>query len=201
MKTKEILRKIIPPVLWRGLKKVYNRIYIPRIVTVGENTKITGAIEKRDPKSVVVIGKNCLMEGLLVTEIASSRIDIADNVFIGAGTTFECVTHISIEEDAMISYQCLLMDSDNHSISYSKRKNDLSNFQNKKHDWGKAKSAPIRVNKGAWVGARSIIMKGVTIGEGAVVGAGSVVTKDVPAWTIVAGNPARVIREIPENER
>jgi acetyltransferase-like isoleucine patch superfamily enzyme len=169
-------------------------------IKVGENTKITGRIEKRDPGSIVVIGKNCLIEGHLVTEIASSRIDIADNVFVGGGSTFECVEHISIGEDVMVSYQCLLMDSDNHSTSYSKRKNDLSNFQNKKHDWGKAKSAPIKLEKGSWIGARSIITKGVTIGEGSVVGAGSVVTKSVPAWTIVAGNPAKVIRQIPENE-
>lgn len=47
-----------------------------------------------------------------------------------------------------------------------------------------------------FIGARSIVMKGVTIGDGAVVGAGSVVTKDVPANTIVAGNPARVIKTI-----
>jgi acetyltransferase-like isoleucine patch superfamily enzyme len=52
-----------------------------------------------------------------------------------------------------------------------------------------------------WIGANVIILKGVTIGEGAIVGAGSVVTKDVPPYTIVAGNPARIIREIPENER
>ena len=43
-----------------------------------------------------------------------------------------------------------------------------------------------------------IILKGVTIGEGAVVGAGSVVTKDVPAWTVVAGNPAKVVKELKE---
>ena len=51
------------------------------------------------------------------------------------------------------------------------------------------------------MGARVIILKGVTIGEGSIVGAGSVVTKDVPDWTIVGGNPAKIIRVIPENER
>jgi len=53
----------------------------------------------------------------------------------------------------------------------------------------------------AWIGFNSIILKGVTIGEGSIVGAGSVVTKDIPDWSIVGGNPAKVIREISENER
>ncbi len=53
---------------------------------------------------------------------------------------------------------------------------------------------PIRIGNGAWIGAKAIILKGVTIGEGAIVGAGSVVTRDVAPYTIVAGNPARFIR-------
>ena len=48
----------------------------------------------------------------------------------------------------------------------------------------------------AWIGAGAIILPGVTIHKGAIVGAGSVVTKDVPPYSIVAGNPARVIRQI-----
>jgi acetyltransferase-like isoleucine patch superfamily enzyme len=52
---------------------------------------------------------------------------------------------------------------------------------------------PIRIDDGAWIGAGAIVLSGVTIGKCAVVGAGSVVTKDVPPYTIVAGNPARVI--------
>jgi acetyltransferase-like isoleucine patch superfamily enzyme len=60
---------------------------------------------------------------------------------------------------------------------------------------------PVKINDRVWIGFNSIILKGVTIGEGGIVGAGSVVTKDVPPYTIVAGNPARVIREIPIDER
>ncbi|WP_372739246.1 DapH/DapD/GlmU-related protein [Neptunomonas sp.] len=56
--------------------------------------------------------------------------------------------------------------------------------------------AQIRINDHAWIGAGSIIMQGVEIGEGSIVGAGSVVTKDVPAWTIVAGVPAKHIRNV-----
>ena len=56
------------------------------------------------------------------------------------------------------------------------------------------------VKKGASIGASATILCGITIGEGAIIGAGSVVTKDVPAWTIVYGNPAIVIRKIKEEE-
>ena len=56
------------------------------------------------------------------------------------------------------------------------------------------KKAFIRIEDDAWIGAGAIILPGVTVHEGAVIGAGSIVTKDVPAHTVVAGNPAKVIR-------
>ena len=63
---------------------------------------------------------------------------------------------------------------------------------------GKMDSHPLIIGDGAWLGARSTIMPGITIGEGAVIGAGAVVTKDVPAHTLVAGVPAVIIRELPK---
>lgn len=65
------------------------------------------------------------------------------------------------------------------------------------HDFSDPKmpliTAPITICDGVWIGARAIILPGVTIGEGAVVGAGAVVTKDVAPWSVVGGNPAKVI--------
>ncbi len=58
----------------------------------------------------------------------------------------------------------------------------------------------IHIGKGVMIGMQTMIMPGVTIGEGAVVGAGSLVTKDVPAWTIATGRPAKVVKEIPQRE-
>ncbi|MCA2694473.1 MULTISPECIES: acyltransferase [unclassified Microcystis] len=170
-------------------------------ISVGANTQITGTIDKRFKKSNIIIGENCLIQGNLVTETEESSINIGNNVFIGGDTIIDCVRSVTVEDDVLISYQCILADSNNHSISYSIRKNDLADWKQGKHDWSTTKSSQIKISRGAWIGARTIILKGVKIGEGAVVGAGSVVTQDVPAWTIVAGNPARVIREIPEHER
>ena len=61
-------------------------------------------------------------------------------------------------------------------------------------DW---KCIPTRVKRGASIGSGATLLCGITVGENALVGAGSVVTKDVPAYTVVAGNPARVIKELP----
>lgn len=63
-------------------------------------------------------------------------------------------------------------------------------------DQGHYPSKPVRVRRGAWIGARAVILRGVTIGENAVVGAGAVVTRDVPPRTVVGGVPARIIRRL-----
>ncbi len=59
---------------------------------------------------------------------------------------------------------------------------------------GYKKFPPIRIEDDVWIGARVIVLPGVSIGKGAIIGAGAVVTKDVPAYAICVGNPARVIR-------
>lgn len=59
---------------------------------------------------------------------------------------------------------------------------------------------PIVLKKGCLIGMESFVLPGVTVGEGAIVGAGSLVTKDIPAWTVATGRPAKVVREIPKGE-
>ena len=73
---------------------------------------------------------------------------------------------------------------------------DLFRFQNKQMNWDQVNSKPIFIKKNAWIGMRSIILKGVTVGEGSIVAAGSVVTKDVPDYTLVAGNPAVIKKKL-----
>jgi acetyltransferase-like isoleucine patch superfamily enzyme len=62
------------------------------------------------------------------------------------------------------------------------------------------RTGEIHIGKGVMVGMETIIMPGVTIGDGAIIGAGSIVTRDIPAWTIAAGRPAKVLKEIPKRE-
>jgi len=86
-------------------------------------------------------------------------------------------------------------------FSGGKRQHDVTMWIKGQKDWSQVGMAPVRILNRSWIGARAIILKGVTVGEGGIVAAGSVVTNDVPAWTIVGGNPARVIRELTDDER
>ena len=166
---------------------------------IGTNSVVSGTIDKRNSKSKIEIGKECLISGTLVCETEKSNIIIGDNVFIGGGTIIDSAIKIQIEKDVLISYQCMIQDSDNHNLNFKIRKQDLHDWKyGRKHNWDLTPMKPVLIKKGVWIGARAIILKGVTIGEYSVVGAGSVVSKDVLPYTVVAGNPAKFIKNIDE---
>jgi acetyltransferase-like isoleucine patch superfamily enzyme len=148
------------------------------LVTVNENSQVNGTISFDNKNAKVSIGKRSFVNAIIVS---AKSIEIGDDVMIAWGTT--------------------VVDHNSHSISFSKRSEDVKNWMQGYKDWTHVKISPVKICDKVWIGFNVIILKGVTIGEGSVVGAGSVVTKDVPPWTIVAGNPAKIIREIPENER
>lgn len=163
----------------------------------GRGTRLPGVVDRRATQAVIRIGSGCLIQGQLVVERPDSRIEIGNNVLVGADTIVDCAGSVTVEDDVLISYKCIIADADNHSIYPELRKNDLETWMDgRRHDWTHTEVKAIRICEGAWIGARSIILKGVTIGPGSVVGMGSVVTRDVPPRTVVAGNPARTIQTI-----
>lgn len=101
--------------------------------------------------------------------------------FVNFGCTFLALGGITIEDDVFIGPHCVLA-TEYHPENPAARHTLLTK--------------PIVVRRNAWLGADVKVLAGVTIGENAIVAAGSVVTKDVPAGTVVAGSPARVLREI-----
>ena len=159
------------------------------------NTENYANISIKYPEnSKITIGSDSLIYGNLSTETENARLTIGDNVFIGNSTIF-CTNLIEIENDVLISSDCLIQDSDNHNLSRSIRKKDCNDWKTKRtQKWELVHKKPIKICSGSWIGAKSIILKGVTIGEGAIVAAGSVVTKDVAPYTIVGGNPAKFIK-------
>ncbi len=162
----------------------------------GEGTIVKGHLYQADNKSTIEIGKNSLVEGTLTTYTPHARIVIGSNVFIGNNTLIGCAESIEIGDHVLISFDCIIQDTDTHHLEYSKRKNDTIDWMHGKKNWDGLTTAKIKIGNDAWIGARSIILKGVQIGEGAVIGAGSCVTKDVNAHTVVAGNPAKFIKNI-----
>lgn len=107
------------------------------------------------------------------------RIRIGDRVFVNAGTTILSVVEVVIGDDVAFGTEVYLVDSDSHGV------------EGKDH-----KQGPVRIGDGTWIGARAVILQGVTIGKRVVVAAGSVVVHDVPDDCLVAGNPAKVVRRL-----
>ena len=151
------------------------------------------------------VGKNSLIGANFVFGSDQGFVEIGDRTYVGGGNTLISRSKISIGDDVLIAWGVTIYDHNAHSIDWEQRKNDVNNAmtQYKKgipfqhDDWSNIKAAPITIGDKVWIGMNAIILKGVTIGEGAVVGAGAVVTHDVPAWTVVAGNPACEVKKLP----
>lgn len=145
------------------------------------------------------IGEGSIVQATITSEGSSTVVKIGNNSFIGNSHIISC-ERIEIGNDVLISWGCYIVDHNSHAISWKNRQEDVKNWFIGKKNWNYVVKKPIFIKDKSWIGFNSIILKGVTIGEGAIVGAGSVVTKSVPPYTIVAGNPAKIIREIPIDE-
>ena len=176
-----------------GPKSTAKRDPLPP-TTIGDDTVIsTGAIVFAGAE----IGSGCIIGD---QSCVRERVTIADDVVVGRGslvetdTTIGCGTRIqaeayvtaysTVEEDVFIA-PCVVTTNDNF-MGRTERRKELM------------KGPTIR--RGARVGGGAILCPGVEIGEEAFVGAGAVVTKNVPARTVVVGNPARVLRDVPDDE-
>lgn len=119
---------------------------------------------------------------VLRTVAPGAKIRIADSVGISS-STLVAGNSIEIGAHTLIGAGCLIIDNDFHAPGPG-------------HTWKTEyvkNSKPVRVGAGCFLGARSILLKGVQLGDGVVVGAGSVVTKSFPAGSIIAGNPATIV--------
>jgi maltose O-acetyltransferase len=115
----------------------------------------------------------------LVT-LPGGRLEVGNNVFINYGASILASSLVRIGSDCLIGTHVMVMDTDFHRV------------EDKAWD---TSGLPIILEDRVWLGNRSIVLKGVTVGHDAVVAAGAVVTRDVPPRTLVGGVPAKVIRQ------
>lgn len=110
---------------------------------------------------------------------------IGNGTYLNRNTLIVCEDRVDIGENCKIAWDVIIMDSDLHPID------DKTPILNK----------PVRIEDHVWIGCRSIILKGVTVGYGAVIAAGSVVTKNIPPRTVWGGSPAKLIAELEDPVR
>lgn len=187
-----------------GEDSYFSQLNIDPSSEITSRTKLDFRVEPEN-RVYVSIGNKCIINGQFTFETKTGGISIGNNVHIGHAH-FICKTQITIEDDVTMAWGIMLYDHNSHSIHWEERKNDNhqcydnfihfngNNIVNK--DWTHVATKPIHICSKVWVGFDVTILKGVTIGEGAVIGAKSVVTKDVPAWTVAAGNPAVVVKKL-----
>lgn len=146
-------------------------------ITIGDDfTCQAGSFASIDctPESKIQVEKN----GTLI---------IGNNVGVSS-IVLHCWNSITIEDNVKIGAGCLIMDTNFHSTD--------AEIRSSNEDLVSAKTSPITIRHDAFIGARSIICKGVTIGENSIIAAGSVVVKNVPDNEVWGGNPAKFIKKL-----
>lgn len=146
-------------------------------------------------KCQLAVGNRSLMFARLYFDKVGASVKIGEESYIGA-STLVCAESIQIGSQVLISWGSTIVDHDSHSLENEIRRQDPLDWYMGRKNWNGVKTAPIIIEDGAWICFGATILKGVTIGKNSVVGAGAVVTKDVPPNVVVAGNPARIVREI-----
>ncbi len=110
-------------------------------------------------------------------------ISIGTNCALANGVILDGRGTLEIEDSVLIGFETVILTCTHRSDEYDRPVVEQGMF-----------SKPVKIGKGSWIGARVIIMPGVTIGEFVIVGANAVVTKDIPPYTVVGGIPARIIK-------
>lgn len=170
--------------------QIYNRFYLRKHseakLFIGDNFVFTSG-EAFNP-----LCRNIC--GCIYMPFANSIIEIGND----SGISSACLwakERITIGNRVKIGGDCILMDTDAHSLDYRLRASNEKISKYSKDVYTSA-SAPIVIEDDVLIGTRCIILKGVTIGARSIIGCGSVVTKSIPADSIAAGNPCKVVRRL-----
>jgi acetyltransferase-like isoleucine patch superfamily enzyme len=169
-----------------------------RYCRLGEDSRLLSSSRIRNYRGepdCIQIANHCRIAGELLTFAHGGRIEIGSFTFVGEGSRLWSAAEIVVGDYVLISHGVNIHDTNAHSISALSRRRHTQMIFGPGHpcELADVKAFRVRIESDAWVGFNATILKGVTVGRGAIVAAASVVTEDVPEYSIVAGNPARVI--------
>lgn len=171
---------------FRVFNHLYLKIHVGALVQIGNNCTIMSGAGlnplSRNIKTCIYVGKKATLKLGNDVGISSSTLWVKESVSIG--------------NSVAIGADCIIMDTDAHNLDWKIRCSEETNEYGESVDMVTAASAPIVIEDNVLVGARCIILKGVTIGARNIIGSGSIVTKDIPSDCIAAGNPCKVIKSI-----
>lgn len=171
---------------FRVFNHLYLKIHVGALVQIGNNCTIMSGAGlnplSRNIKTCIYVGKKATLKLGNDVGISSSTLWVKESVSIG--------------NSVAIGADCIIMDTDAHNLDWKIRCSEETNEYGESVDMVTAASAPIVIEDNVLVGARCIILKGVTIGALSIIGSGSIVTKDIPSDCIAAGNPCKVIKSI-----
>jgi acetyltransferase-like isoleucine patch superfamily enzyme len=150
----------------------------------------------RNPAAITV-GENTLIAGQLLTFWDHGAIHIGQNCYIGDGTRIWSQSSVTIGSHCLIAHLVDIHDTNSHPIDWQERRVDgEARIRGSYKMPTQTKSAPVVIEDDVWIGFKASVMKGVRIGRGAIVASNAVVTKNVEPWTVVAGNPAKVVAHL-----
>lgn len=141
------------------------------------NNKIKTVLQLKDEGQLITTGNVYFLYGANIQVNDSGKFSIGPNTYFNTGLIVRCYDDIEIGRDCAISFNVTIMDSDAHFIN------------------GNDVPQAVKIGNHVLLCANSTILKGVCIGDGAIIAAGSVVTRDVPAYTMVGGIPAKILKQ------
>lgn len=162
------------------------RWYLRDADSVGARVRLRGR-PRIDASGTIIVGQRVqLVSTVAQLELAtgpSGTLEIGERSLVNFGSSIVALDRVSIGERCLIGPHCMIMDTGFHHVDPDHRLDPPT-------------ADPIVIGDNVWIGARVVVLPGVTIGDDAVIGIGSVVTGDVPARTVAVGVPARVVREL-----
>lgn len=178
-------------------ERVHNKIQ-KKYCIVGSNAKFyrqSKIVNMSNVNANILIGRGTHIRGELLVYPYRGKIQIGDDCYVGEGTRIWSEKEISIGKRVLIAHNVDIHDCNDHPVEKKARHDHfLSIIKNGFPKNFDLNGQEICIKDDVWIGFGACIMKGVTIGEGAVIASHAVVTKDVPPGVIVAGNPAKIIK-------